>query len=292
MICYDEPLFRPPSEAYSLILQITLGCSWNKCTFCDMYTTKKFRPRPFKDIEREINHVADSYPGIEKIFLADGDALVLSNSRLIPILNRINEKFKGLKQITSYATPQNILNKPLSDLKELKSAGLKMIYYGVESGDPVILKKIQKGATHDEIKQGIIKAREAGIKVSTTNLLGIAGLKYSNEHAINTAKLLSDANPEYISYLMVMFPLGDGRFISAFGDDYAPIDQRGLLCELKTTLEHLEVKNSIIRANHASNYLPIKAVFPQDKYKTINFITEVINAPTSPLIRPEYLRGL
>jgi radical SAM superfamily enzyme YgiQ (UPF0313 family) len=289
---YDQPLFRPPSEGNSLIFQVTLGCSWNECSFCDMYTSKQFKPRKFEDIKKEILQAAQSFPNTEKVFLADGDALVLSNNKLLPILELIRNNFPKLKRVTSYAMPKNILNKSLEDLKTLKEAGLNMVYYGVESGDETVLKKIRKGATHDEIVQGILKAKQAGIKVSTTNLIGVGGKKYTKQHAQNTAKLLSKANPDFISYLMVMFPLGEERFLEAFGDDYVPLNQKELIEELKQTLTHLNVTGSVVRANHASNYLPVKANFPEDKDSVLKMIDGVLSGDEESLIRPEHMRGL
>jgi radical SAM superfamily enzyme YgiQ (UPF0313 family) len=292
MLKYHNPLFRPPSEARSLILQVTLGCSWNKCSFCEMYTTKQFQPRPFDEIKSHIEQARIEWPNPDKIFLADGDALVLSKSKLLPILELLQVNFPKVKQISSYATPQNILKKSDDDLAQIHAAGLNMIYYGVESGDDVILEKIQKGVDAQGVCDGIIKARNAGFKVSTTNLLGIAGKIHTKQHAENTAKILSQANPEYISFLMIMFPLGDERFIKAFGNDYDPLNQIELVTELRNTLASLNVESSEIRANHASNYLPIKAHFPEDKKATLAIIDDVINNPDPSKMRPEFLRGL
>lgn len=289
---YDEPLFRPPSEAESLIFQVTLGCSWNECTFCEMYTSKKFRSRPWEEIETEIRAAALTFPNVEKIFLADGDALALSNKRLLPILNLLTEKFPRLKRITSYALPKNLLVKSVEELKALREAGLTMIYYGVESGDPVLLQKVKKGATREEMIEGMTKAHEAGLVISTTNLLGLGGRKYSEQHALNTADLLSKVGPKYISFLTVMFPLGTQRFLEAFGGDYEEMNQRDLFGELKRVVENLQVNDVEFRSNHASNYLPIKAHLPEDRDEILQLIDTVIQNPKSSLIRPEFLRGL
>jgi radical SAM superfamily enzyme YgiQ (UPF0313 family) len=289
---YDEPLFRPPSEAKSLILQVTLGCSWNRCSFCEMYTSKKFKPRPWEEIQKDIESASRSRGKAENIFLADGDALVLTNPKLLPILQKVSQKFSKLKRITSYATPQNILRKSLTDLKALHQAGLTMIYLGVETGDPVVLNKIDKGASYDDILKAMLKAREAGLKVSTTNLLGVGGKKYSEQHAKNTAKLLSEGNPDYISFLTLMFPLGRDRFLGKFGDDFEELNQKELLEELKVVVEHLNPQNSEFRSNHASNYLALKAHLPQDKEKLLGIITQTLNNPDSGLLRTEDMRGL
>ncbi len=289
---YDEPLFRPPSEANSLIFQATLGCSWNECTFCEMYTSKTFKVRPWEELQAEIRAAAVTFPKTEKIFLADGDSLVLSNKRLLPILNLLFEKFPRLKRVTSYALPKNLLIKSVEELTELREAGLAMIYYGVETGDPILLQKIKKGASREEMIEGMTKAHEAGMTISTTNLLGIGGRKYSEQHAMKTADLLSKVNPKYISFLTVMFPLGDKRFRDAFGDDFEEMNQKELFQELKGIVQNLQVNDSEFRSNHASNYLPIKAHLPDDRDAVLRLIETAIQNPRSSLIRPEFLRGL
>ena len=289
---YEEPVFRPPSEGLSLIFQVTIGCSWNKCTFCEMYTSKQFRPRPAEAVEKEIREAAKSFSGVEKVFLADGDALVLSNKRLLPILELLYNSFPHLRQVTSYAMPANLLNKSIEDLRELREAGLNMVYYGVESGDPIVLAKIQKGATPEEILAGMDKAHEAGFIVSTTNLLGVGGRKYTEQHARHTADLLSRANPRYISFLTVMCPLGEDRFRHAFGDDYEELNKVEILQELHVIVENLSVRNSVFRSNHASNYLPLRGDLPGDKEKLLAMIDAAIRNPELPNIRPEFMRGL
>lgn len=289
---YDQPLFRPPSEARSLIFQVTLGCSWNRCTFCEMYTSKQFTVRPWSEVETEIRTAALSLPETEKVFLADGDTLVLSNKKLLPILELLREKFPQLKRITSYALPKNLLVKSVEELRELQAAGLTMIYYGIESGDPLVLQKIDKGATREEMIEGMAKAHEAGLVISTTNLLGVGGKKFSEQHALNTADLLSQTKPKFISFLTLMFPLGEERFRKAFGDDYEELNQVELFEELKLIVEKLNVDNSEFRSNHASNYLPIKAHLPDDKEEVLTLIDAAIRDPRGTHVRPEYLRGL
>jgi len=287
---YDEPLFRPPSEGRSVIFQVTLGCSWNECTFCEMYTSKNFTVRPFEEVETEIRAAALTSPETEKVFLADGDALILSNKKLLPILELLYEKFPNLKRVSSYALPKNLLIKSSHDLRELKEAGLSLLYYGVESGDPVVLEKIKKGATREEMIEGMAKAHEAGMIISTTNLLGVGGRKYSQQHALNTAEILSVTNPKYISFLTVMFPLGEERFLNAFGGDYEAMDPMELLEELKQIVKNLEVHDVEFRSNHASNYLPLKAHLPDDKGALIETIDQALADPSR--LKPEYLRGL
>lgn len=289
---YHQPLFRPPSEAYSLIFQVTLGCSWNKCTFCEMYASKQFSVRPWEEVEKEIRAAALAFPETEKVFLADGDALVLANVRLLPILNLLYELFPLLKRVTCYALPKNLLVKTVEELKELRESGLTMIYYGVESGDPIVLERIAKGATREEILEGMEKAHQAGLIISTTNLLGVGGKKFTEQHALNTASLLSAGNPKYISFLTVMFPLGEERLRKGFEGEYEPMDQQELMQELRLVVENLDVKDSIFRTNHASNYLPIGGNLPEDRESILKTINSVLENPASPLLRPEHLRGL
>jgi radical SAM superfamily enzyme YgiQ (UPF0313 family) len=257
-----------------------------------MYTSKKFSVRPWQEVEAEIRAAALTFPKTEKVFLADGDALVLSNKKLLPILNLLYELFPQLQRVTAYALPKNLLVKSVAELKELKQAGLTMIYYGVESGDPVVLDRVAKGATREEILEGMEKAHQAGLIVSTTNLLGLGGKKYTEQHAINTASLLSAANPKYISFLTVMFPLGEERLRKGFKGEYEPMDQMELMQELRLVVYHLDVKDSIFRTNHASNYLPIGGNLPEDRESILKTIDSVLENPASCLLRPEHMRGL
>lgn len=178
-IDYDEPLFRPPSEAYSLILQVTLGCSWNKCAFCEMYTSKKFTLRSEDEIKHEIQRAAVIYPGVQKIFLADGNAMVLSSQRLLGILEAIKENFPGVRRVSAYALPGDILAKTPDQLKALREAGLQLVYVGIESGDDEVLRMIDKCESANSTVEGLLKVQEAGIDCSVMIVNGLAGLKYS-----------------------------------------------------------------------------------------------------------------
>jgi radical SAM superfamily enzyme YgiQ (UPF0313 family) len=291
LLRYNEPLFRPPSEGRSLIFQVTLGCSWNSCSFCEMYTSKSFKVRSFEEVATEIRAAGFTFPQTEKIFLADGDALVLSNKKLLPILSLLREKFPRLKRVSSYALPKNLLVKSVDELRELREAGLTMLYYGVETGDPLLLQKIQKGATREEMIEGMAKAHEAGMEISTTNLLGVGGKKYSEQHARHTAQLLSETQPKYISFLTLMFPLGEERFRADFGGDFEELNPFELMAELKAIVQNLNVRDSEFRSNHASNYLPLKAHLPDEKETLLATIDAALQHPAS-YLRPETLRGL
>ncbi len=187
---YDYPLYRPPSEAYSLIIQITLGCSHNKCTFCKMYKDKKFTIKPIEQIKKEIDFFRRRVGYIEKIFLADGDALIIPTPKLLEILDYINEKFPENKRISLYASPKSILLKTPEELKKIRAKGVKLVYIGMESGDNEVLKDINKGVTAEEITEASQKAKEAGFQISVTVIAGICGEKDSTSHALNTATCL------------------------------------------------------------------------------------------------------
>jgi len=188
-IQYDEPIFRPPSEAYSLIIQVTHGCSWNKCAFCEMYTSKKFKVRSEEDVFKEIEKVSIYSKDIRKIFLADGNAMVLSTAKLLRLLNKLNDTFPKLNRISAYAIAKDLENKSVEELKELYDAGLKLLYVGIETGDDELLKLINKGETYDSTVRNLLKAKEAGIKSSVMIINGLGGKKYSEQHAIHSAGL-------------------------------------------------------------------------------------------------------
>lgn len=215
-IQYDEPLFRPPSEAYSLILQVTLGCSWNRCAFCEMYTSKKFKVRKEEAIFNEIEAFAGYSGNIRKIFLADGNAFVLSFNRLSRILEKLNCTFPNLNRISAYALPKDILSKTDKELKEIADLGLKLLYVGIESGDDELLKVINKGETYQSTVEALKRARKAGIKLSVMILNGLGGKHYSTQHAINSAKAINEIQPEYLSTLVLSHPYGIDHFKQKF----------------------------------------------------------------------------
>jgi len=200
---YDEPVFRPPSEAYSLILQVTIGCSWNKCAFCEMYTSKKFRVRNEHEVLDEIDQVAGYNPDVKKVFLADGNAMVLSTLKILNILNHLNKKFNRIARISAYAIPKDLKNKSVEELKALKEAGLKLLYVGIETGDDELLGLINKGETAVSTVASLQKATEAGIKLSVMIINGLGGRKYSHQHAVNSAKAINAIQPEFLSTLVL-----------------------------------------------------------------------------------------
>ncbi|MDF1549789.1 MAG: radical SAM protein, partial [Bacteroidales bacterium] len=209
---YDYPLFRPPSEANSLILQITFGCSWNRCAFCEMYTSKQFRIKKIEQIKQEIDVLKASNINVNKVFLADGDALVLKTKKLLEILEELKRAFPQLRRVSTYSKPKDLLNKSLDELKELKDAGLSLIYSGLETGDEELLKLINKGETYRSSADGLIKGKMAGIKSSVMMINGLGGRAYSFQHAVNSARLINEIQPEYLSTLVLSYPFGEAHF--------------------------------------------------------------------------------
>ncbi|MCO7223115.1 radical SAM protein [Pleionea sp. CnH1-48] len=291
---YIEPVFRPPSEWKSLILQVTNGCSWNRCTFCDMYTQpqKKFKPKLQADIERELESVQQTGAHVGRVFLADGDAMTLSYRRLKDILEAINRYLPDVSRVSSYCLPRNILRKSVEELKELKELGLKLVYVGCESGDDKVLECIDKGETYASSLEALQKLKAAGIKSSVMILNGMGGVRYSEQHAIHSAQLMNEAQPEFLSTLVVSYPLGEQRVVDGFGGDYQLPDTYGLIKEMEILLSHLELESTIFRSDHASNYLVLKGTLNKDKEALLKMVTTALNRPGVIPLRQEWQRGL
>ncbi len=270
---YDEPLFRPPAEANSLIFQLTIGCSWNKCAFCEMYTMKKFKIRNNEDVKKEIILMSQHFPDIRKFFIADGNAMVLPAQRLIDIFNYINEHFNNIQRISAYALPGDIIRKSEQDLDTMRKAGLKLLYIGIESGDNDLLKAVNKNETYETTLEGIKKAHCAGIDTSVMIITGLGGEKYSVQHAENSAKIVNETQPRFLSLLTLSLPLGLDQYITRFKDDFTPLDLVGLLNEVKIFVCGTELENTIFRTDHISNFLVLKGILSRDKKR----ITEEIN---------------
>jgi radical SAM superfamily enzyme YgiQ (UPF0313 family) len=289
---YDEPLFRPPSEAYSLIFQITTGCAWNRCTFCEMYTKKRFRTKSFDEIKAEIRTAAGMNLGVKKVFLADGDAMVLSATKLLPILSEINSQLKGIRRISAYAKPKDLASKSLEELKALKAAGLELVYVGVESGDDEVLKHVNKGETFESTKEGLLKAKKAGIKLSLMILNGLGGKELSRQHAENSAKLLNVVQPEFASVLVLSFPYGEGHFKERFEGDFTVLNTKELIEEMRIFLINTNLEQTVFRSDHASNYLVLKGILGRDKEKLTAAVDRVLQNPNQAGLRKEWERGL
>ncbi len=295
MINYDMPLYRPPSEGPNLIIQATLGCSYNRCTFCSMYRSKTFLVRPMDQVLAEIEQAAKLQPDTRRVFLADGDALVLPNEQLITILDHLKKYLPRLTRVSSYALPNNLKKKTVEELTELRKHGLSLIYYGLESGSKIILKKIRKGATPDTIVEGIKKAHTAGIKVSATVILGLGGKNNWQEHIDETAKLINRLELDYLSTLQLgLDPVVEIEFYEAFAQNgkrhFEWQDDQGMLQEQARLIAQINpVKPVIFRSNHASNSLPLKGNLPKDRDRLLEELQRVEKGEV-PLV-PEYLRG-
>ena len=287
---YDYPLYRPPSESNSIIFQVTLGCSFNKCSFCNMYRFKEYSERPWEEIKSEIDIVSKSYPHTEKIFLADGDALNLSTEKLVQILDYIREKFPNLKRISCYAMPKNLLQKSSDDLTMLNNKGLNMLYVGIETGNDVLLKKITKGATSKGIIDACNRAKKSGFIISCMIILGVGGKKYSKDHMKETARVVSEVSPNFLAALTLI--LEDGvydEFMEKFGEPFESLDDALILNELELLLSSIRPTSTIVfRANHASNVYSIGGNLPEDKEKMISLIRSLKEHPE--LLKPKVLR--
>jgi len=292
-ISYIEPVFRPPSESKSLILPLTNGCSWNKCTFCEMYTQeqKKFRARKDEEVLADIRRTAEQMPGVRRVFLADGDAMVLPTRRLIKVLEWLHEYFPQLERVSSYCLPRNLSKKSVEELQSLKEKGLDILYVGLESGDDTVLEKVNKGESHDSSVSALGKIRDAGLRSSVMVLNGLGGRKYSHQHALNSAKAINEAQPDYVSTLVVSFPMGEERFRENFAD-YEAMDQHALFVELREFIAALELENTTFRSDHASNYLPLKGVLGKDKKTLLAQLDAAIHTPDQVRLREEWQRGL
>ena len=294
MLSYIEPVFRPPSEAHSLILQVTNGCSWNNCSFCEMYTQeqKKFRARKEEDIFQDILKASKSVMPFEKVFLADGDAMVLPMRKLTAILSEIRSKMPWVKRVTSYCLPRNLNKKSVADLKSLKELGLDILYVGCESGDDEVLQRVNKGESYESQKQALLKIRESGLRSSVMILNGLGGVKYSEQHAINSARLMNECQPDYLSTLVVSFPMGEERFQEGFNGEWQELDQTALFLELRYFISKLDLRKTIFRSDHASNYLPLKGNLGADKDKMLEQLDKALYQPDQVQLRQEWQRGL
>jgi|SRR6056297_1899488 len=273
---YEGSVYRPPSEGKSYILQVTIGCSHNKCSFCSMYKDKKFRVRNIDEIFEDLKYARDYYNKVRRIFLADGDALILKTKDLESILKEIKRLFPECERIGIYSTPGDILRKPLEDLVKLKNLGLGIIYLGIESGSDLILSQVNKGFTRDEIIQAGQKAKESGIPLSVTLISGLGGKDNWKEHALSSADLVNQINPEYVSLLTLMMEKNTDLYTKYKNGDFDVLSPKEVAVETKLFLKNTNLKNSVFRSNHASNYIPLKGTLNKDRKKLISEIDEAL----------------
>jgi coproporphyrinogen III oxidase-like Fe-S oxidoreductase len=290
---YDMPLFRPPSEARSLIFQITLGCSWNRCLFCAMYKTKKFLVRPFEEVEKDVIEMSWQYPNTRKIFLADGDPLAAPADFIIRVLDLMNQRFPRLERISTYAGPTNLKAKTTEELKEFKARKLDVLYLGIETGNDELLKKIKKGASSRQIIEVSRKAIDAGLRMSTFIILGLGGVDGSHAHAKDSARVANAIDPNFLATLTLMLgPYEKVYEEKIMGDGFKLIDKKQSLQELRWFVEDLTLTNCKFGSEHASNYLPISGTLPRDKEEILRLIDKALADTSSKMIRPEWARGL
>ena len=293
-IRYVEPVFRPPSEAQSLILPVTDGCSWNKCTFCEMYTApqKAFRARGEEEVLEAIRATAASLgERVRRVFLADGDALVLPTRRLLTILSAIREHMPWVHRVSSYCLARNLARKTVDELRSLRQAGLAMVYLGAESGDDVVLERVGKGETFASTRSALDKLGEAQISRSVMILNGLGGKAYSEQHAEHSAQLMNLTQPEYLSTLVVSFPAGEARFRAGFAQ-WEALDQTALFAEMERFVSALALRRTVFRSDHASNWLLLKGTLNMDKPRLLAEIRAAMANPAGAPLRPAWARGL
>ena len=287
---YEGTVIRPPSEADSILLQITVGCSHNKCTFCGAYKGERFKIKDDDTIARDIEYAAKHYPNTRRLFLLSGDALIISQERLLAILKQIQEKLPWIVRVGVYGNAKGIARKSVEELKELKKHGLGIVYMGLESGDDETLKKVcKRGDSAFIVEQGK-KVKAAGIKLSITVLLGLAGPDRSDIHAKATGRALSQMDPEYIGALTLMLIPGTPMFEDWEIGDFTLLEPEDMLRELRTMIAHTNLSRGLFMANHASNYLPIRARMPRDKENALRMIDDALSGKVS--LKPDWLRGL
>jgi radical SAM superfamily enzyme YgiQ (UPF0313 family) len=289
---YEGMIFRPPSEADSLILQVTVGCSYNRCTFCGAYQGKRFRIKSFEEVKEDIDEASSYRSRIQRVFLADGDALTLPQKELLRILDHLKVKLNRVERVGIYANAKDILQKDVEELKELKSSGLGILYLGIESGNREVLKRIKKNATVDQLIRAGRRVKESGILLSVTVILGIGGMELSQAHAEDTGKVLSEMDPDFVGALSLMVVPG------------TPIEREietgalilptpfGMIQELEAMIQNGQFTRCFFASNHASNYLPLRIRMPEEKEEALRRIREVLQRKDPALLRPEFLRAL
>jgi radical SAM superfamily enzyme YgiQ (UPF0313 family) len=287
---YEGNCIRPPSEAYSILLQVTVGCSHNKCTFCGTYTGKRFRIKEDRIILSDILFASKYMKRQNRVFLMDGDALIIPQQRLMWILDRIREHLPWVRRVGAYANAKSIKMKSPEELIQLRKNGLGILYLGVETGDEELLKEIRKGTSAKHLINMGRKVRDADIKLSVTVLLGIAGRERSLEHARTTGELLSAMDPNYVGALTVMLIPGTPLHEDFTSGKFELPDERGFLLELREMIAHTNLSRGLFFSNHASNYLPVKARLPKGKQQALDQIDGALRGDIG--LRPEWMRAL
>lgn len=287
---YIGTVYRPPSEAYSLIIQVTVGCSHNKCTFCSMYKDKKFKICKLNDIIHDLKEASEYYNNVKRIFLADGDALILKTEDLKIILHSINDLFPRCERVGIYSSPKDILRKDIEELRQLKSLGLGIIYMGIESGSDEILNEINKGVSAKEIIKAGKSVKESGIKLSTTLISGLGGKEKWKEHALESARIVSEINPDYLGLLTLMIEKDTIMYDRVKNGEMQLLSPKEIMLEMREFIKDINVEKCIFRSNHASNYITLSGELNRDKQKLLNQLNKIIE--TNYGYKSEFLRGL
>ncbi len=287
---YEGMVIRPPSEAYSILLQVTLGCSHNKCAFCGTFKDKLFTIKDDETILRDLRFASKYMKRQDRLFLMDGDALIIPQKRLVWLLEQIRERLPWVKRVGAYANAKSIKMKSDEELKRLNELGLGILYLGVESGDDETLRRIRKGSTADNLVLQGRRVIEAGIKLSVTVLLGVAGKERSLVHAKATGELLSRMDPDYIGALTLMLVPGTTLYDDYRAGRFELPDQKGMLSELREMIANTNLSGGLFFSNHASNYLPIKARLPKQKQAALDLIDEALEGGID--LKPEWMRAL
>lgn len=288
---YEGTVYRPPSEASSLIIQLTIGCARNTCTFCAMYKDKNFRVRDLNEVVEDLEMARKYYQRIKvkRIFLADGDALIVKTSDLLYILQKCKEYFPEVERISVYGAPKDIIHKTPEELKQLKQAGLDMVYMGLESGDDQVLKEVKKGVTAAEMIEAGQKVRAAGMILSMTIISGLGGKKLMKEHALNSAKVITAIKPEYVGFLTLLIEPGTPMYEQYQAGELDLLSPEEALDETKLFIENVDAEGTVFRANHASNYVPLAGTLNGEKQK---ILAQIQRSKEMSNYRPENFRGL
>lgn len=288
----EPPVFRPPSEAFSLILQLTIGCRHNACTFCGMYRDKKFRVKSWEEIKKDIDRCALQINGVKRVFLADGDALSAPAPLIAQTIAHLYQRLPGLERVSMYAGPLDILAKTPAELQDIRNAGVSLLYMGVESGSDEILRAVNKGVTAAEMVEAGQKALQAGFELSVTVINGLGGREMWREHAADTARVLSKIDPTYVGALTLMVVPNTPLYHKVRQGEFEVPGTMEILQELKCLLENVNLTRCVFRSNHASNYLPLRGTLNRDRDSLVALLDEAISRPGAVPLRPEISRGL
>lgn len=288
---YEGTVYRPPSEAGSLIIQLTIGCARNTCTFCNMYKDKAFRIRPLEEVAEDLEMARNYYSRIKvrRIFLADGDALIVKTKDLLYIMDKCHEYFPEVERISVYGAPKDILNKTPEDLRLLREAGLDMVYMGLESGSDEVLKDVKKGVTAAEMIEAGVKVRKAGMILSMTVISGLGGKKYWREHALDTAKVISAIKPEYVGFLTLMVEPGTEIYDQVQRGEIKLLNPQEVLDETELFIRNVDAEGTMFRSNHASNYTALGGTLNRDKEK---ILAQIETSRRRSTFRPDTFRGI